>query len=83
MSALQVAGCTYLFDALVVAGAGAPLPAQGSEVGTDEAAIIMYTSGTTGDPKGVVRSPAPALRAHLAMTSPLDTWTREASAGQM
>jgi acyl-CoA synthetase (AMP-forming)/AMP-acid ligase II len=42
------------FDDLVAEGAGAPLPAGPIE--EDDPAVILYTSGTTGRPKGALSS---------------------------
>ena len=41
-------------DALEVAGRVAPHARQGPAGGRDDVAILCYTSGTTGDPKGAM-----------------------------
>lgn len=43
------------FDRLVMQSAAAPMTAaQGSHAAPDEVSVLMYTSGTTGEPKGVM-----------------------------
>ncbi|MFP1644703.1 AMP-binding protein [Pontitalea aquivivens] len=43
------------FDRLIMNADAAPIPAgQGTPVAPDEMSVLMYTSGTTGEPKGVM-----------------------------
>ena len=43
------------FDRLIMQSGAAPVPAsEGTPPATDEMAVLMYTSGTTGEPKGVM-----------------------------
>jgi len=45
------------FDKLIMNSGAAPVPAsQGSPAAPDQMAVLMYTSGTTGEPKGAMHS---------------------------
>src|SRR5882724_9652799 len=55
---------------------GAPMPAQWPEIGADDVALLQYTGGTTGLPKG-------AMLSHGNLTSAVsmyDVWGRPARA---
>ena len=58
----------HLMDALKADGAKAP--AAQTQVDTTSAAVLMYTSGTTGNPKGVLISHKAILSSMAATMSP-------------
>lgn len=52
---IEVGGDSRDFADLVMNSGAAPVSAaEGTPVATDEMAVLMYTSGTTGEPKGVM-----------------------------
>ena len=59
------------FDALLLEAAGEPMP--GVELGADDDVMILFSSGTTGFPKGAVSS-------HRAILSALANWGLETAA---
>ena len=59
------------FDALLIEAAGRPMPEV--ELGADDDVIILFSSGTTGIPKGAVSS-------HRAILSTLANWGLETAA---
>ena len=58
---------------VLAARRGTALPGGLAPVDPEAIAGILYTSGTTGQPKGVMRVPESALRQHFALTCRLLT----------
>ena len=71
---------TFDFSALMEMGQGqdqTALVAAQSEVGPDDIAHIPYTSGTTGDPKGVLTTHQQYLSLDLAFIKEIGGFTKE------
>ena len=65
---------TASYDSLLASGGGADLPEV--EVNADDPAIMLYTSGSTGNPKGV-------LSTHRNVLSALLSWELNAAAAAL
>lgn len=69
VAALKSAGITiYQMDELVTSGTAEPVAATPGDL--DSSAVLMYTSGTTGNPKGVLLSNRAILSVIGASSSP-------------
>ena len=64
---------TVLSSQRLVAGTGAP-PVQPAQVESDDLAVLAFTSGTTGEAKGVMHS-------HASMTAAIDDFVAHAGFG--
>jgi malonyl-CoA/methylmalonyl-CoA synthetase len=70
----QLAGLDRVDVDLAATGTSAPRPPGGA--GGDDVAFVMYTSGTTGPPKGV-QIPRRAIAANLDALAEIWQWTAE------